>query len=741
MADSSSWIPEATAVASGVIQYVGKTVLDRSEGGARRKEQAQHWRTHAAAIAKDYVREYAQQHLQFEMLRLKPIPLDEVRVAIGVFDRSFSPTRSRAKQPAEGQAEKDFDRGLAAANECPYLMVAGEPGMGKSTFLQKAGYEALRGERGAYPRERLPIFLDLKHLDTATTTLKERVLETCRIYGFPHPDTFAKVALEQGQLLLLLDGLDEVPLRELDRVRDAIQTCVSRYPNNRFIVACETSVCERSERLERFASVTIAEFDDDQIDRFTRRWFQLNAEGDIGTAEGLLKSLAREEHRSVQELARTPLFLTFLCLTYSRAKELSANRAVLYGRGLDLALEAWAAEQRQQQNKIFEGFPLQLEKVLLSELAFQSLEEDCLCLPEAALMQTITEFLAETAEVPRHLKADRVLAALRSQKLLVERVEGTYAFAHSSLQDYLAARHITRDSERIERFVDTHLADVRWKTVFLMVASSLDRGDRFLSLMSNRLQTLDRAFPLGKFLQWAEQNTATDDTSGAAKRALALALAPTRVRIRVQHPELARERDRARERFRTRAAEIARHLDPSLNISRMLAYDVALEEAIARASIRSRDLERARALAHSLALALARAQSLAVTETLAHARTLVSALEATRAFEPFSAQLTMDALERFEKDISNQKVSTDAYVEFPDLLLQIFLDALGLDRELADLSICDYRSLLAYLDVNLLLIHCKKASVRVKSDVWQSITDRMLRPSDAFIDDMLLSLG
>jgi hypothetical protein len=46
-------------------------------------------------------------------------------------------------------------------------------------------------------------------------------------------------ALDEGQVLLLLDGLDEVAGQASRRfVRDAVHTFMTRYPDNRYLITC-----------------------------------------------------------------------------------------------------------------------------------------------------------------------------------------------------------------------------------------------------------------------------------------------------------------------------------------------------------------------------------------------------------------------------------------------------------------------------------------------------------------------
>jgi predicted NACHT family NTPase len=126
----------------------------------------------------------------------------------------------------------------------------------------------------------------------------------------------------------LLDGLDEVPTDNQDKVIGQIQNFVDQHDQNRFICSCRTAVYRHNFR--RFNDVVMADFDDNQIQSFIYNWFQSDLDYKAGTAERCWELLQKEENKAAKELAQTPLLLTFLCLVYNRSQDLPKNRAVLY---------------------------------------------------------------------------------------------------------------------------------------------------------------------------------------------------------------------------------------------------------------------------------------------------------------------------------------------------------------------------------------------------------------------------
>jgi hypothetical protein len=166
--------------------------------------------------------------------------------------------------------DKGKREGITVAKNQQYLMVLGEAGTGKSTFLRKVGLEALK-EEGGFHYDCIPVFIELKKkIQDKNINIEKFIAEEFSISEVPEPEQFTSQALKSGKLLILLDGLDEVPKNFLTKAISEIETFVNKYDKNRFIVSCRTAAYRST--LHRFYHVEIAEFDDNQIQHFIYNW-------------------------------------------------------------------------------------------------------------------------------------------------------------------------------------------------------------------------------------------------------------------------------------------------------------------------------------------------------------------------------------------------------------------------------------------------------------------------------------
>ncbi|MBF2049316.1 MAG: NACHT domain-containing protein [Elainella sp. C42_A2020_010] len=455
-----------------------------------------------------------------------PIRLEELYTAVQLLDRSelhyFKSTASlqdwfrQSGKRSFGFGKENRKSGLEVANQEQYLMVLGGPGVGKSTFLRKMGLEALRGKQGEFQHHCIPVFLALQRFKSNEISIEQLIARKFEVCGFPEAAEFVQAALEKGKLLVLLDGLDEVPLDHLDRAITQIQDLVDRYSQNRFIASCRVAAYKGG--FPRFKDVAMAAFKDTQIEQFIRNWFRSAKDQEANTAEQCWELLKRSEYAAAKELAQTPLLLTLLCAVYDEAMDFPKNRAALYGEALDVLLRKWASEKRVQYNPIYQELSIELERELLADIAFDSFSADQLFFSKSDVIERIRKFLVSNLNAPQHLDSEKVLEEIEKQQgILVERARDAYSFSHLTFQEYLTAQYIV-DNQQLEWLVTNHLTDERWQEVFLLVAglgSGRKGSDYLLLLMEDQTRTLldsPVAEPkLRPLLQWAEIATASSN--------------------------------------------------------------------------------------------------------------------------------------------------------------------------------------------------------------------------------------
>ena len=282
----------------------------------------------------------------------------------------------------------------------PRLVLLGDPGSGKSTFVNFVAL-CLAGERlgrreanlallreplpdseqpppqpspaageGATPPPQpwahgplLPVRVVLRDFaarglppagEHATARHLWDFIQTELAEGLGEFGRFLRKHLRERGGLLLLDGLDEVPEADQRRgqIKEAVEGFATLFPRCRILVTSRTYAYQRQEwQLNDFQPALLAPFSPGQIERFVQRWYahigpmrHWSAEDTQGRAAVLQRAIRNSER--LAELAERPLLLTLMASLHAwRGGSLPERREDLYNDAVELLLDWWESQR------------------------------------------------------------------------------------------------------------------------------------------------------------------------------------------------------------------------------------------------------------------------------------------------------------------------------------------------------------------------------------------------------------
>ena len=393
-----------------------------------------------------------------------------------------------------------------AWKEYKHLVILGDPGSGKSTFLKHLALTFALGKR---EEERFPILIPIAEYALARLKNKEPlklldfIVRRFQEQGLPDLGPLFASELEKGRAIVLLDGLDEVlTLKERKEIAKEVEELARRYPLSRFIVTSRIAGYDSAPLSDDFTALIIAPFDEEQIKDFAYNWAKayeavtLNYPlGDDGwpdfppevekriqeRAEDLFKAVT--SHQAIKRLATNPLLLTILALIHHQGTRLPQQRVELYRLCVEALAESWNLARS------LSGKPIELwlgdrrldakEVVrVLGPVAFWMHENRPGGLVEREKLEgliarrLLIEGLAMEEEQASRLAAEFVDLMREQMGLMVEKGIGQFGFMHLSFQEYLAARYIAAQKDPFE-ILKPHLFDPRWEEVILLTAAVL----------------------------------------------------------------------------------------------------------------------------------------------------------------------------------------------------------------------------------------------------------------------------
>lgn len=308
----------------------------------------------------------------------------------------------------------------------------------------------------------IPVFLDMR--DFARTTfsptdplalwrffesrLAQDALEGCA-------PTLKRLA-EQGRVIFMLDGVDEVPAKERPSIWQAIGALEDGiYGSNRWIATCRILSYVAEETPKGIPVQTLLPFNSEQINQFITAWY--GAMYDAGQmsrdeAEQKTGNLQTAVQRPrLQPLAQNPMLLTIMALVQTFYGTLPDERAKLYQACVETLLLRWQRHKEADSETELPDVLAQLDTTkeelerLLWAIAWQahkaaSDREEAADIPEWELLQIAREHLGSLGKAE-----DFLTYTERRAHLLLARGgqnERVYTFPHRTFQEYLAACHL-----------------------------------------------------------------------------------------------------------------------------------------------------------------------------------------------------------------------------------------------------------------------------------------------------------
>lgn len=395
-------------------------------------------------------------------------------------------------------------------NNEPRVLMMGDPGSGKSSFIKHLAHQLTQASLAANPDSwlarlghwdhgaLLPIWVELRQMAAfgAETGSKgearlllnylHQFLEKWELGAF-WPELNQTLRQEQKPALLLLDGLDEVSTDQRQLIVDVVNDFCQRYEQHRYVVTCRPyAYVGQPWQLQNFHEVTLAPFSEEQIKCFVENWYQLLAQrGRISRQQELaraesLKQTARR--RDLYDLAKRPLLLTVMAQLHAFFGKLQDDRTDLYADAVQLLLQRWEARL---------GEPGILERLKVPNLKMADLEAGlykvAFCahqtsehgqdadIREGELRERLAPYLGGSWD-----KAGEFVGYIRERAgLLIRHKTDAYTFPHRSFQEFLAGCYLVAMDDypgEAARFVQQDLD--RWREVFVLAAGRAARTHR-----------------------------------------------------------------------------------------------------------------------------------------------------------------------------------------------------------------------------------------------------------------------
>jgi formylglycine-generating enzyme required for sulfatase activity len=426
--------------------------------------------------------------------------------------------RALSPQPSDAQRGRGIDLHRLLAHR--RLVIIGDPGSGKTTFLRRMAYAfsdaLLKGEEVSWPGDPAPpsnllakislLFTQTFQKNVRPFPILIRVAEladhirNCRIRPgdgapttegspdwIPHflnmragvmnwalDNKFFARKLQEDATAVLLDGLDEAQDRlEREQMARLVENSTQAFPRCRFVVTTRPQAFEELSLLLDFEQATIEPLQKEDIEKFLMHWSGVLFMDKPERAAAHYKELseALQARGEIRRMARNPVMLTALAVVHWNEHRIPEQRADLYD-----SILTWLSRSREKRPG---REPAERCLGLLQELALAMQNHPAgrqVRIAKGVAAELLAPEFPKIPEAARFQHALRFLETETSDSGIIVSRGAELQYWHLTFQEYMAAQAVAGQSESTQYRLllnEEKIYRPEWREVALLLAGIL----------------------------------------------------------------------------------------------------------------------------------------------------------------------------------------------------------------------------------------------------------------------------
>jgi hypothetical protein len=356
------------------------------------------------------------------------------------------------------------------------VLILGEGGSGKTTALRRLAFELADTGLRADGRSAIPIVLKSSSIAVTESDLVNAATKvSAELTGTDRP-CFSNDNLDKGDVVVLIDGLDEVDVVRKDVVISLVRTFHARYPRCLIVVASrDTFTSEQDVVAGGFTAYRVVSLQLKQAIQIVQR---------LCAASRLSYEQAGEMLRRLQDvhgIRLNPLLVTvFVANADFSKKDIPPNITELFKKFTEMMLGRW-----DEKKGLAQQYLAPLKDFVLCQLAFDMHARHARTMQRGACEDYVRHVIASRGYTAQ---ADELLGELLYRSGLL-RIEGNdIGFRHHLLQEFFAGRAIDEPG-----FIASKLPDEWWRNAIVFYFGENAARGRELCELIKAAESLDGA--------------------------------------------------------------------------------------------------------------------------------------------------------------------------------------------------------------------------------------------------------
>jgi tetratricopeptide (TPR) repeat protein len=403
-----------------------------------------------------------------------------------------------------------------------YIYIQGAPGSGKTILLK-----SILAKIGKLKIMTIPIFVSLSIFKSYCSSnpkfsLYDYISKELASYGFPVK--FVDFVLKNKLALILMDGLDEIYVKESEKL--VIYNQIDDFNKLHEAKVLLTSRCMDFDFSSRKKlNYQILPFNFDQIQEYLDKTLTPKAKVDFLRKLDLMHNFTfegrnREDNNTkawamdrvmmlvnaglfdsrvgdeickkkpLPQVASTPLLLSILISNYIQHKIVPASKNNVFDSIVGFMVDKWF---KSEHSEFFKN-RLNLEDAyqLLYYISFFTLKNKETLISRKQLYLMISNYLI-SEQYESFIAADDIIKTFRTDMgVIVDFDNDQYTFIHPVIQEYLAARYLCQKKNYLLIFSNQLFLETKWLEVLELVTERLGNTAEYLDCYKKALVSVSK---------------------------------------------------------------------------------------------------------------------------------------------------------------------------------------------------------------------------------------------------------
>lgn len=326
------------------------------------------------------------------------------------------------------------------AEKFRYVLLVGMGGIGKSMMMRHLFLNAIKQQKET---GLIPILVTLREYSTVNNDVFDLIVDSVHRFDISFSAAHVHRLLSEGKCQLLLDGLDEIKLGDMENFLRKLDALIDRYPQNQYVMSSRR--ISAFVELPRFRVFGMMPFNHSQALELIDKLEYCPEEPRL--KQQFRERLEKEYFKTHREFVTNPLLLTLMLMNFRRFSDVPEKKYLFYEQAYQTLLQRHDSDKLAYK-RVFRSVtdPADFTWVF-RELCAKSYRKGDYEFDQQTFEKYFLKLNALGRMDSELMKPDNFLYDVCHSACLMYEEGQTYHFLHRSFQEYFFADYYSRQDD------------------------------------------------------------------------------------------------------------------------------------------------------------------------------------------------------------------------------------------------------------------------------------------------------